>query len=159
MNAKFLYAATVAFALASSLAVAGENQPLTRAAVVADYNQAAAAGTLRKNDYDYDAHDFSVPSTRTRDQVLAEMKTSRPNPALIGPMRNRSYNQFGMETLRPPIVARAEVKADVVAAMRDGTLRRSDYEDVPVTVARRANKERVVAPVLAGTSQSQSSSL
>jgi hypothetical protein len=58
MNAKILYAATVALALASSLAAAQEGQPLTRAEVNKAWAQAAADGTLRKNDYDYDVNDF-----------------------------------------------------------------------------------------------------
>ncbi len=64
MNAKILYAATVALALASSLAVAQESQPLTRAEVNKAWAQAKADGTLRKNDYDYDVNDFKAPSTR-----------------------------------------------------------------------------------------------
>ena len=55
MNAKLLYAATIALALASSFAFADEARPLTRADVVSQFNQAAANGTLRKNDYDFDA--------------------------------------------------------------------------------------------------------
>jgi hypothetical protein len=53
-------------------------------------------------------------------------------------MRNRSYNPGGTETLRPPTRTRSDVNADVTAAMRDGSLRRSDYDDVPVTISRRA---------------------
>ena len=70
MNAKILYAATVALALASSLAVAQESQPLTRAEVNKAWAQAKADGTLRKNDYDYDANDFKAQSTLSRDQVI-----------------------------------------------------------------------------------------
>jgi len=148
MNAKLLYAATVAFALASSLAVAGENQPLSRAEVVKDLSQARADGTLRKNDYDYDAQDRVAPSSRTRNEVLAEMRVPR-NPALVGPLRNRTYNPGGMELLGTSNLARADVKAGVVTAMREGTLRRTDYDDEVVRVSRRV-PVRSPAPVLAG---------
>ncbi|MGZ5131627.1 MAG: hypothetical protein ACXWJ7_02310 [Caldimonas sp.] len=156
MNAKLLYAATVALALLSSLAVAGEAQPLTREQVVAAYREAAADGTLRKNDYDYDAHDLRAPSSRSRAEVIAELKAARPDKALIGPLRNRTYNPGGMETLRVSTLARAQVKAEVVAAMRDGTLRRTDYDDEGARVSRRA-PQRSVAPVVARTSRTVAS--
>jgi len=158
MNAKLLFAATVAVALASSYAVADEAKPLSRADVVADYQQAAADGTLRKNDYDYDKHDYSALSTRTRADVIAEYDAARADHRLIGPLRNRSYNPAGLEVLRVPTVARAQVKAEVIAARQDGTLRRSDYEDVPVTIARRAHRNDAVVPVLAGTTNTRAGS-
>jgi hypothetical protein len=152
MNAKILYAATVALALASSLAVAQEASPLTRAEVNKAWAQAAADGTLRKNDYDYDANDFKSPSSRSRAEVIAEMKIPR-DPALIGPLRNRTYNPGGMETLRVSTLSRDQVRADVLAAVRDGTLRHTDYDDEIVRVARRA-PARTPGPVLAGTARS-----
>ena len=115
MNAKILYAATVALALASSLAAAQESRPLTRAEVNKAWAEAAADGTLRKNDYDYDANDFKGPSTRSRAEVIAELRVPR-DPALIGPLANRSYNPGGMETLRVSTLPRAQVKAEVIAA-------------------------------------------
>jgi hypothetical protein len=150
MSAKILYAATLAVALASSLAVAGENAPLTRAQVVADYQHAAAAGTLRKNDYDADTQDFKGVSTQTRAEVIAALRGNRIDPALVGPMRNRTYNPAGVEALRVSTLPRAQVKAEVAAAMRDGSLRRSDYDEDVVHAARRA-PVRSTAPVLAGT--------
>ena len=149
MNAKLLYAATIALALASGLAMADEGQPLSREQVAAAWKQGAADGTLRRNDYDYDKIDASALSVRTRQEVVAEMAASRPNPALLGPLRNRTFNPAGMETLRVSTLPRAEVKAQVLAAMHEGTLRRSDYDDAPVR-ARRVT-DRVAAPVLAGT--------
>ena len=149
MNAKILFTATLAVALASSLAQAGEAQPLSRADVVADLQQARADGTLRKNDYDYDKLDARVLSSRTRDEVVADMKASRPPKALVGPLRNRTFNPAGMETLRVSTLPRTEVKAQVVAAMHEGTLRHSDFDDLPVR-ARRVT-EQVAAPILAGT--------
>lgn len=156
MNSRLLYAATLALAVASTLAVAGENPTLTRDQVANDWNQAVADGTVRKSDYDYDKYDTRVLSTRSRDEVLADMRASRPDKALTGPLRNRTYNPAGMETLRVSTMRRAEVKAQVVAAMRDGTLRRGDYDDVPVRAARRAT-ERSASPILAGTGSNLSS--
>ena len=71
--------------------------------------------------------------------MTAELAAARrPNPLLVSQSdRSRNYNQFGTELLRAPTVARAEVKADVVQAMRDGTLPRSDYDDDRALVARR----------------------
>ena len=156
MNAKLLYAATIALALASSLAVAQEAQPLTRAEVNKAWAQAKADGTLRKNDYDYDAQDFKATSTRNRADVVAELKAPR-DPALIGPLRNRSYNPGGMETLRASTLPREQVNADVLAAVRDGTLRRTDYDDEVVQTARRV-PARTPAPVLAGKTKVDSGS-
>src|SRR4051812_47814961 len=136
MNAKILYAATIALAVASSFAVAADDQPLTRAEVNKAWSQAAADGTLRKNDYDYDASDFKAGSARSRDEVIAELRVPR-DPALIGPLRNRTYNPAGMETLRVSTLPRAQVKADVITAIREGTLRHTDYDDEAVLTARR----------------------
>ncbi len=151
MNSKLLYAATVALALVSGLAMADEGRPQSRAQVAAAWNQAAADGTLRHNDYDYDKIDARTLSSRTRNEVVAELAASRPNPALVGPLRNRTYNPAGMETLLVSSLPRAEVKAEVVAAVRDGTLRHSDYDDLPVRTAHRVTRN--AAPVLAGTAR------
>ncbi len=151
MNAKVLYAATVALALASGMAMADETQPLTRAEVTKALSQAVADGTVRQNDYDYDKYDGRAPSSRTRDEVVADLKASRPDKALVGPLRNRTFNPAGMETLRVSTLPRAEVKAEVVAAVRAGTLRHSDYDDVPVRTAHRVTRN--AGPVLAGTSR------
>jgi len=156
MNAKILYAATVALALASSLAAAQESRPLTRAEVNKAWAEAAADGTLRKNDYDYDAHDFKASSTRSRAEVVAELRQPR-NPALVGPLANRSYNPGGMETLRVSTLPRAEVKAEVIAAIRAGTLRRTDYDDEVNYAVRRA-PVRAPAPIVAGATGAGSGS-
>jgi len=158
MNAKLLYVATTVLALASSLAFAGDNEPLTRAEVNKAWSQAAADGTLRKNDYDYDTLDFKGGSTKTRAEVLAEMRAPR-DPALVGPLRNRTYNPGGMETLRVSTLPRAEVKAGVIAAIREGTLRRTDYDD-EIVVARAARRApaRTPAPVVAGATHAASGS-
>lgn len=150
MNSKLLYAATVALALVSGLALADEGQPQSREQVAAAWNQAAADGSLRHNDYDYDKVDARIASSRTRNEVVTEMLTSRPDPALVGPLRSRTYNPGGMETLRVSTLPRADVKAQVLAAVRDGSLRHSDYDDLPVRTAHRVTRN--AAPILAGTS-------
>jgi hypothetical protein len=142
MNAKLLFATTVALAVASSFAFAQEAAPLSSAQVRAEYRQAAANGSLHSHEYDFGARDFKGTSTLTRAQVVADLKAARTSNALVGPMRNRTYNPGGTELLRPSSVTRNEVKADVAAAARNGSLRHSDYDDVPVTVSRRASRER-----------------
>ena len=142
MNARLLFAATLSLAVASSLAYGDEAQPLSREQVRADYRQAVASGTLRNHDYDIGAHDFEGKSTKTRAEVVADMNAARKANTLVGPLRNRTYNPGGTETLRPPTVTRSEVKTEVAAALRDGSLRRSDYDDVPVTISHRAVRER-----------------
>ncbi len=152
MNAKILFTATLAIALVSSLALAGEVQPAaTRAEVVADLQKARADGMLRRNDYDYDARDFGTQPGRARQDVIAEMRAPRDKMLVGSTARSRSYNPYGSELLRMKTVPRAQVKADVLSAMRDGTLRRSDYEDVPVRATRRL-ADPAGAPILAGAS-------
>ena len=122
MNAKLLFATTMGLALASSLALA-EEAPVTRAAVIADYQQAARAGQLHRNDYFDELASRPAPESQVpRAQVLAELKAPR-DPRLIGPLLSRNYNQFGTELMREPIYSRADVKADVLQARAEHTLR------------------------------------
>ena len=153
MNAKLLFVSTVALALASSFAMAAETKSLTRDQVVAEYDKAAADGVLQRTDYDADANLFASKSKATRDEVLADMDASRKADKSTGPMRNRTYNEFGTELQKPSTLTRDEVKTSVVAAKQNGTLRTSDYDGVPVTVARRAPTKVVPTPVLADASQ------
>ena len=146
MNAKLLFVGTVALALVSSLAYSQEAGPLTRAQVPAEYSRAAADGTLHRTDYDDVARDSAVVSTRTRAEVITELAAPRQPSALIGPMRNRTCNPSGVEAMRPSAVTRNEVRTQVAGAVHDGSLRRSDYGDGPVTVSRRIVRERAVAP-------------
>jgi hypothetical protein len=149
MNAKLLFAATVAVSLASTLAMADE-APLTRAQVIADLNQAAANGTLQKTDYDFDkVQPAATFSAKSREQVVAELAAAkRRNPLLANDsLRSRTYNQFGTELLQPSTLARADVKADVVQAVRTGTLPRSDYDEDQALVARRVQNHTAKAIV------------
>ena len=146
MNPKILFAGTVALALVSSFAFAQEAQPASRAQVIAEYQRAAADGTLHRTDYDDVARDAAAASTRSRADVVAEMAAARSANTLVGPMRNRTYNAYGSEALRPSTVTRSDVKTQVAGAVHDGSLRRSDYDGVPVTVSRRVARERAAAP-------------
>jgi hypothetical protein len=142
MNARLMFAATLSLAVVSSFAYGDDAQPLSREQVRADYREAVATKTLPNHEYDFGAREFKGTSSKTRAETVADMNAARKANTLVGPLRNRTYNPGGTETLRPPIVARSEVKDDVTAAMRDGSLRRSDYDDVPVTISRRAARER-----------------
>jgi hypothetical protein len=122
MNSKFLFATTLGLALASSWALADEGSP-TRAAVVADTQQAARAGKLHRTDYDDElASRPAAGSTVSREQVVAALKAPA-DPRIVGPLRSRNYNPYGTETMREPIYNRADVKADVLEARAAHTLR------------------------------------
>ena len=150
MNAKLLFAATVAVSLASTLAMAADQTPLTREQVISELNQAAANGTLQKTDYDYARADGAAVSSKTREQVASELAASKqPNPLIVSQSdKSRNYNQFGTELLRPSVVDRAQVKAEVVQALRDGSLPRTDYEYDQALVARRISNH-AAAPIFA----------
>ena len=139
MNSKFLYVATVAVSLISSLAMADE-APVSRAQVSAELQQAIANGTLQRSDYDSGSYrPQALVSTKTREQVgveLAQAKAARK--ALIGPDANRTYNQFGTQILETSTLARSEVKNEVLQAAATGTLQRTDYDDA-ASLARKAN--------------------
>ena len=137
MNSKFLYVATIAVSLLSTLAMADESV-VSRSQVKAELSQAIADGTLQRTDYDADRRDAAPRSTQTRDRVLAEMAASKADrKRLKGPDANRTFNPSGTEVYRPSVVTRAEVKADVLQAAANGTLQRTDYDDAAL-IARRA---------------------
>jgi len=54
--------------------------------------------------------------------VNAKLKAAS-DQRLVGPLRSRTYNQFGTEPMRAPIHTRAEVKAEVLEARTEHTLR------------------------------------
>ena len=149
MNAKLLFAATVAVSLVSTYAMA---DPLTREQVNAQYAAAAANGTLQRTDYDFDRADRTQHATKTREQVAAEYAAAKQaNPLLVSESdRNDKYNPFGAELRQQSTLARADVKASVVAAVRDGSLPRTDYEYDTALVSRRLH-EHVASPVFAST--------
>ena len=65
-----------------------------------------------------------------------------------GSARSRTYNPFGTELLQVSTVTRAQVKAETLEAVANGTLPRSDYDYDQALVARRAS-EHVAKPILA----------
>lgn len=149
MNSKLLFAATIAVSLASTLALADE-APLTRAQVQADLNQAIATRTLQRTDYDATPNTVgATASDRTRSDVatdLAAYKTARK--ALLGPLKDRSYNPYGTEIFARSTLSRGEVKAEVQEAAANGTLQRTDYDDAAL-VARRVQQHNAAPAKLA----------
>lgn len=131
MNSKFLYAATVAVSLISTLAMADE-APLTRAQVNAEVQQARANGTLQRTDYDNGSYRPEViTSNTTRAQVGAELAQAKAaRSSLVGPLADSRYNPYGAQVLQTSTLARSEVKNEVLAAAANGTLQRTDYDDV-----------------------------
>jgi hypothetical protein len=146
MNSKFLYAATIAVSLISTLAMADETTPVTREQVVADLHKAIADGTLQRTDYDV----LRTPARatgplKTRAQVNAEFaadKTARS--ALVGPEADRNYNPNGTQIFETSTLTRNEVKAEVLQAAANGTLQRTDYDD-PTQLARQAKAHEASA--------------
>jgi hypothetical protein len=122
MNTKLLFSATMALAVASTCALAQEAS-VSRAAVIADYQQAARAGKLHRTDYDDELAARPAPGSQaTREAVIAKLKAPR-DARIVGPLRSGTYNPFGTETMRAPIYARTEVKAEVLEARAEHTLR------------------------------------
>ncbi|MEQ1685519.1 MAG: DUF4148 domain-containing protein [Burkholderiaceae bacterium] len=153
MNAKFLFAATVAVSalatFASTTVLADEiNAPLTRAQVTAQLEQARANGTLQKTDYDFGAAARSESPAVSRSDVLATL-AAKPSALLANSSaRNRSYNPFGTELIQASTVSRAAVKTETREAVANGTLPRTDYEYDQSQVARRA-VDKNAKPILA----------
>ena len=139
MNTKLLYAATVGLALASSYALA-DDAAVGRADGIAQPRQAATSATPHRTDWDDElaARPAAGPSI-ARDKVLAALKAPA-DPRLVGPLRNRSYNPYGTETMRAPAVSRAEVQTQVLEARADGTLRPAGEAESPVVVAHAARR-------------------
>lgn len=142
MNRKFLYAATVAVSLISTLAMADE-APLTRAQVNAEVQQARANGTLQRTDYISGAYrPEAVTSNVTRAQVGAELAQAKAaRVGLVGPLTNSRYNPYGAEVLQTSTLARNGVKNEVRAAAVNGTLQRTDYDDAAL-MARQSQQHR-----------------
>jgi len=139
MNAKILYAVTVAVAVTgSTCALAGDEAPVTRASVVADYQQAVRAGTVHRTDWDDElAARPNIAEPRSRDAVLADMAAYRADRRrLLGPLRDRSYNSYGTDIFNKSTLARTDVKAEVLEARTEGTLRPAGEQDAVRSVAR-----------------------
>ncbi len=153
MNAKLLFAATVAVSalatFASTTVLADEvNAPLTRAQVTAQFEQARAAGTLQTTDYDFANASRAQGTALSRSDVVATLAT-KPSALLANSSaRSRSYNPFGTELLQASTVTRAAVKTETREAVANGTLPRTDYEYDQNLVARRA-VDKNAKPILA----------
>jgi len=141
MNSKFLYAATVAVSLISTLAMADE-APATRAQVNAELRQAIVDGTLQRSDYPADSYRVTgAASTTTRTQVAVELAQAKAARAtLVGPDANRTYNPYGTKIHETSTLARSDVKEEVRELAASGTLQRTDYDyDDAALLARRAH--------------------
>ena len=153
MNAKFLFAATVAVSalatFASSTVLADEiNAPLSRAQVTAQLEQARANGTLQKTDYDFGVAGRSQSPALSRNDVVATL-AAKPSALLANSSaRSRSYNPFGAELLQASTVTRAAVKSETLEAVANGTLPRTDYEYDQNQIARPA-VDKNAKPILA----------
>ncbi len=132
MNAKLLFAATVALAITSSLSsfaqAADATAPLSRADVKAEVQRAIASGSLPVTEYSlsFGARDAALSSTTTRSQVLADLQAAQRTAGYRAVLAS-DYNVYPTEQNRATSVTRAQVKAEVAQAMADGTLPVSDY--------------------------------
>ena len=137
MNAKLLFAATVALAIASSFAQAADNHtPLTRADVKAEVQRAIADHTLPRTEYSlshdmtYGARSAIGASRTTRSQVVAELQAAQRTGGYRAVLAS-DFNIYPTEQNRVSTVTRAQVKAEVAQAMADGSLPASDYAGDP----------------------------
>jgi len=98
----------------------------TRAAVIADFQQARAAGQLHRSDwYDEVAARPTPGSDETRKDVTAQARDARALRAkLPGPLRDRSYNPYQVEILawRSDLHSRAEIRSEERMARAEGLL-------------------------------------
>ena len=149
MNSKYLYAATLAVSLISTLAMA-EQAPVTRAQVNAELSKAITNGTLQRTDYDTGAP-VATTSTLTREQVsVAYLNAKAAKKSLNESDASSSYNAFGAALRTPSPVTRAAVKSDVLQAAAIGTLQRNDYDfDDSTPAVGRAKAKATVSPTLA----------
>ena len=145
MNSKFLYAATVAVSLISTVAMA-DDAPVSRAQVNAETQQAITNGTLQRTDYDSGSfRPQPARSTLTRDQVAIELaQATAARKMLVGPDANRIYNPSGTQIFQTSTLARSEVKSETLQAAANGTLQRTDYDDV-ASLTRKANQHAASA--------------
>lgn len=140
MNAKLLFVATVALAIASSFAqAANDHAPLTRADVKADVRRAIVDGTLPRTEYGltYGVRDGFAASTLTRAHVVAELEAAQRTPGYRATLAS-DYNIYPADQIRGSMVTRGEVKAEVARSIADGSLPFSDYAGDNQFDARRA---------------------
>ncbi|MEO8806669.1 MAG: DUF4148 domain-containing protein [Burkholderiaceae bacterium] len=142
MNAKLLFAATVAVSalatFASTTVLADEiNAPLTRAQVNAEFEQARANGTLQRNEYDFYNADRTTRSVRSRANVVAELAAAKTDPARVDHNSSLDANPFGADWYAASTLTRAQVKAETREAIALGTIPRNDYEYSQNVAARR----------------------
>jgi hypothetical protein len=140
MNSKFLYAATVAVSLISTLAMADE-APVSREQVKTELQQAIASGTLKRTDYDFLQPAIApATSSTSREQIASEFAQDRTERrVLVGADASRDYNPLGTHIFDTSTLARSQVKNEVLQAAANGTLQRNDYDDA-TSMARKARQ-------------------
>lgn len=153
MNAKLLFAATVAVSalatFASTTVLADEiNAPLTRAQVNAQVEQARTNGTLQRTEYDFYNADRAARSVRSRADVVAELATAKTNPVSVDHNSSLDANPFGADSYAASTVTRAQVKAETREAIAQGTIPRNDYDYAQNVAARHAG-DKAAKPILA----------
>lgn len=144
MNAKLLFAVTASLALVSPLAMADDTAAPGKAVTI-DSQKAFGAARLHHTDYDDELAARPTPESQVnRDAVLAALKTPADR-RLIGPLRSKTYNAYGTETMREPTYSRAEVKSEVLEARAHHALRPAgEAVDQPGTAAPGGDEPRYV---------------
>lgn len=141
MIRKILVSATITVSLLGTLTLANHAiaAPLTRDQVTAELAQARTDGALHRTGEATDAYSFAnVASTLSEAQVKDDMAAAnKARSVLVGPERHRTYNPFGLQIKESSTLDRAAVKELARAAVANGTLPRTDYDDDEL-VARRA---------------------
>ena len=144
MNSKFLYVATIAVSLLSTLAMADEGA-LSRTQVQAELSKAIANGTLQRTDYDVGIRSVASVSTTSRANVVEEFELARAS----GTLQRTDYDSGARDTFNVSTTTRAAVVEQLKVAITNGTLQRTDYDDDQALVARRAAEHDNASPILA----------
>ncbi len=141
MNAKLLFAATLGLALVSPWVLAGETSA-TGTAATAD----AGAARFHHTDYDDELASRPAPGSLMRRQDVLQTLNAPADRRLVGPLRSRTYNPYGTETMRDPVYSRADVKSEVLEARAEHTLRPAGEAGDPYVVgAPRREAPRLLA--------------
>jgi hypothetical protein len=134
LRTKAIAAILTLASVATVHAQAAQAAPLTRAGVIADFQEARAAGQLHRSDWNDElASRAPAGSIQTRKDVIAQYEGAKvARRALPGPLASRNYNPYGAEILKPDVATRAEVKAQVLVARAQGMLQPAGEAAIPM---------------------------